>query len=370
MNNLASLSRNGSPIGVPLIEAFLFSEKELRSVTQIATRIGASEREVRKYLVELETRYESSNFGISLQWEGEKVTLVPKHKYTQKFYADKTEYEAKSKRLLDKYFEAKPLAVTTKKTYIGFLYRLADSIDSCIDSVDTNTIRDFLKSEEVDRGNGPKTIGNKIDILNSLFDWLLLEKYISESPMTRIEKPAVPVTLPRSLTYEEIELVRDVATGISKVLFELMYSTGLRVSEVSNLDRNDVDFITRTVTVRDGKGSKDREGRLSTRASLVLKQYLSSRDDNDPWLFRSNFGNRMSKDSIQRYMGILGKKAGLHRKLTPHMLRHSFATHLLDAGVPIEVVQYLLGHESVKTTQIYAKVNPKNVNHFYDKVFP
>ena len=252
----------------------------------------------------------------------------------------------------------------------GFLFRFANSIDVCIDHADVRAVREFLRAEKVERGNNAKTIGNKIDMLNSLFDWLLLEKHIAESPMTRVEKPVTAATLPKSLTYEEIELVRDVATGISKALFEVMYSTGLRVSEVSNLDRSDIDFATRTVTVRDGKGSKDREGKLSTRAALVLRQYINERKDFDPWLFRSNFRGRLQKDSIQRYMGILGQKAGLHRKLTPHMLRHSFATHLLDAGVPIEVVQYLLGHESVKTTQIYAKVNPKNVSHFYDKVFP
>jgi len=355
---------------LPMVEAYLLHARRKATVSDIAHRVELPERDVRRSLMQLEDRYEGEKYGLALQWQGDSVELAPKHKYVQRFYADQIEYKARSKELLDEYFRAKRLAKTTQKTYAGILYRFADAIDVAIDRVDTKVVRDFLASEESERGNSASTIIGKIDTLNSLYDWLLLEKHIVENPMARIEKPQAPQAPPKHLTYEEIELVRDAATGISRVLFELMYSTGLRVSEVSNLDKADVDFATKTLWVRDGKGGKTREARLSTRACLVLKQYINGRKDHDPYLFRSNFKSRLSKDSIERYMRRLGEKAGLRRRLTPHMLRHSFATHLLDAGTPIELVQHLLGHESVRTTQIYTKTNPQNVSHFYSRVFP
>ena len=360
--------REGSSL--PMVEAYLLHARRKATVSDIAHRVDLSERDVRRSLMQLEDRYEDKESGIALQWQGDSVELAPKHKYVQRFYSEQVEYKARSNELLAEYFKSKRLAKTTQKTYAGILYRFADSIGVALDRVDTKDVRDFLALEEIERGNKATTIIGKIDTLNSLFDWLLLEKHIVDNPMTRIEKPQAPKAPPKHLTYEEIELVRDGATGIRRVLFELMYSTGLRVSEVSNLDKADVDFATKTLWVRDGKGGKTREARLSTRACLVLKQYINGRKDHDPYLFRSNFRTRLSKDSIERYMRKLGEKAGLRRRLTPHMLRHSFATHLLDAGTPIELVQHLLGHESVRTTQVYAKTNPQNVNHFYSRVFP
>lgn len=367
MNNAVLLSR--ADIGLPMVEAFLFAERDKKTIGEIASKIGASEKQVRRYLVQLEERYESEGSGIALRWVENSVEVVPKHKYVQQLYAGERESKERSMELIGKFLMAKQLRPKTEKGYAQFLYRFADENEVSVDQVDTNGIRNFLDSERA-RGNSTNTIVTKTHKLNSLFDWLLKEEYISKNPMDRIEKPKETKAPPKFLTHEEVELVRESADGISKALFELMYSTGLRVSEVSDLKKHDVDFISKTVWVSDGKGGKSREVKLSTRAVLVLKQYLETRKDDDPYLFRSNFGSNLSTDSIYRYMKILGEKAGLRRKLTPHMLRHTFATHLLDAGTPIELVQHLLGHESVKTTQVYAQTNPKNVNHFYGRVFP
>lgn len=103
---------------------------------------------------------------------------------------------------------------------------------------------------------------------------------------------------------------------------------------------------------------------------MVLKEYLDRRNDSEPWVIRSQYRKRMSKESIERHVRELGERSGLQRRVTPHMLRHSLATHLLEAGTPIDMVQWLLGHESVKTTQVYAKTNPKNIEFYYGRIFP
>lgn len=367
MNTVLSLSHDVT--GIPMVEAYLFAEREKKSIHGIAMKLGIPEKMVRRYLVQLEERYDSQESGVTLQWAGDSVEIAPKHKYIQSLYAGRENAKQRSKELIADYLAAKQLRPKTAKGYSQFLHRFAESIVLPVDSLDTNDIRDFLDGERA-RGNTANTIITKIRKLNSFYSWLLQEEYIDKNPMLRVEMPRETKTPPKHLTYEEIEKVRDAADGIRKVLFEVLYSTGLRVSEAVNLDRQDIDFVEKTVWVRDGKGGKSRQARLSTRAAMVLKQYLNNRSDDEPWVFRSNYRRRMSKESITWHIRLLGEEAGLRKRLTPHMLRHSFATHLLDGGTPIELVQHLLGHESVKTTQVYAQTNPRNIDHFYSRVFP
>ncbi len=370
MNSVVSLAQQKPAcMGLPMVEAYLFTERDKRTIPHIAAKTGYLENEVRRFLVRLEEQYESPESGLELRWVGESVEIVPKHKYIQTLYSSKEDSYQRSNNLINAFLQAKQLAATTEKGYRSFLLRFASGLDVAIDDVDTQTIRAFL-SEERRRGNSTNSIVTKIHKLNSLYNWLTLEEYIYKNPMNRVEKPQETKAPPKYLTYEELELLRESANGITKVIFETLYSTGLRVSELVDLDRQDIDFIEKTVWVRDGKGGKSRQSKLSTRAAMILKQYLSSRTDNEPWVFRSNYKRRMSTHSVGRYLRLLGERAGIRRKLTPHMLRHTFATHLLDSGTPIDLVQYLLGHESVKTTQVYAQTNPKNVEHFYGRVFP
>ncbi len=368
MNSVVLLSPQGLA-GLPIVEAYLFAERDKLTISHIASKTGYTESEVRRFLVQLESKCESPESGLELRWVSESVELLPKHKYVQLLYSSQEDAHQRSKKLVEDFLQAKQLAKASNERYRRFLTRFAESLDISVDSATTQTIRTFL-DEERKRGNSNNSIVTKIHRLNSFYGWLLNEEYILKNPMNRVEKPAETKAPPKHLTYEEIELLRETATGVTKVIFEVLYSTGLRVSELVDLDKQDIDFVEKTVWVKDGKGGKARHTKLSTRAAMVLKQHLASRTDNDPWVFRSNFKQRMSTNSVGRYLKILGEKAGIRRKLTPHMLRHTFATHLLDGGTPIELVQYLLGHESVKTTQVYAKTNPKNVEHFYARVFP
>lgn len=367
MNSVVSLVQGS--IGLPIVEAYLFAERDKRTISHIAAKTGHTESEVRRFLVKLEERYESPESGLELRWIGDTVEIAPKHKYVQSLYAGSEHAHKKSEELINAFLQAKQLADSTAKGYRGFLMRFASTLDVSVDNADTQAIRAFLDDERK-RGNSTNSIVTKIHRLNSFYGWLLQEEYILKNPMNRVEKPQETKAPPKYLTYEELELLRETAEGVTKVIFEVLYATGLRVSELVDLDRQDIDFIEKTVWVKDGKGGKARKSKLSTRAAMILKQHLATRADDEPWVFRSNFKQRMSTHSVGRYLRILGEKAGLRRRLTPHMLRHTFATHLLDGGTPIDLVQYLLGHESVKTTQVYAQTNPKNVEHFYGRVFP
>jgi site-specific recombinase XerD len=131
---------------------------------------------------------------------------------------------------------------------------------------------------------------------------------------------------------------------------------GLRVSEIRNLDRTDVDLDEMVIHVRQGKGSKDRDVELHELAASAVEKYLARRRDNNPALIMSRKGDRISVRALQRLVKTLAAEAGIHKSISPHKLRHSFATHLRQAGVELEVVQELLGHERIETTRIYSHV--------------
>lgn len=367
MNNAVLLVREFDYTAA--IETLLFLDRAKQDIGTLSRRLNVSEKEIRRSLIDLESRYESPESGLELKWSGNIVWIEPKHEYIQLLYASEHNNETRSNELIKKFISSKGLSPKTKQRYSNLLRRLAGYLSISIDAASTDDIRSFLEGERK-RENCNNTIITKIHTLNSFYNWLVKEEVISRNPMDRVEKPKETKVPPRHLTYEEIERLREAAKGVRKVLFEILYSSGVRVSELVALDRSDYDSVNKTLLVRHGKGGKQRLTLLSTRANLILQSYLHKRKDDDPWLICSNYRQRMSTSSVERHIKILGEKAGLTRRVTPHMLRHSLATHLLDAGTPIELVQWLLGHESVRTTQVYARSNPQNIDHYYKRVFP
>lgn len=368
MNKAVLLARDVDLL--PAVEALLFAERDKQDIATIAHRLGVTDKDVRRSLFELETRYDDPKSGLELRWSGSAVWIESKHKYVQMLYSRQHKKEERSRELIEQFLASKELRPRTKQRYGYLLRSFSEFLTVSLDLVTTENIRDFIAHQREVRGNSDGTIASKVHSLSSFYGWLVKEEIILRNPMDRIERPRELKRPPEHLTYEEIERLREAATGIRKVLFEVLYSSGIRVSEAVNLDRSDYDPVAKTLLVREGKGGKQRTVPLSTRANLVLQDYLKKRSDDDPWLFRSNYRKRISKESIEWHIKKLGHMAGLARRVTPHMLRHSFATHLLDAGMPIELVQYLLGHESVRTTQVYAKTNPANVAHYCKRVFP
>ncbi len=183
--------------------------------------------------------------------------------------------------------------------------------------------------------------------------------------------PRRPRRLPVYLTEHERALIVDAAAqsaprGVpagalrAEAIVAIGVYAGLRVSEITHLDRGDVDLLARTIRVRQGKGGKDREVPAHQRVAAALLAYLSTRVDDDPALFLSRAGRRIGVRSVQRLVAQIATDAGLAKHITPHKLRHTFATALLDADVDLRTVQELLGHASIATTQIYTHVsNPR-----------
>jgi len=176
-----------------------------------------------------------------------------------------------------------------------------------------------------------------------------------------IDVPKKEKKLPKVLTRSEIKNMISVTTNLKhKLLIEILYSSGLRVSEAINLKIQDIDIENNIIRINEGKGKKDRISILSENFKKDLLIYLCKKRDNDVYLFCKGNSHIVIK-TAQRIVEIAAKKGGLTKKVTPHMLRHSFATHLLNNGVDIRYIQRLLGHNNLETTQIYAHVSNNDI---------
>ncbi len=182
--------------------------------------------------------------------------------------------------------------------------------------------------------------------------------FLRNDIMEDIKRPKRGKKLPTVLTKEEIKkLINAISRRKIKLAVMLMYSSGLRVSEVVKLKIKDIDFSEGTAIIRGGKGAKDRLVILSKKWLKEFENYLKTRRVKSEYAFCNSIGRPISVDSIQRAVRKARIKAGIEKKVTPHTLRHSFATHLLENGENIRKIQELLGHSNLSTTQIYTKVS-------------
>lgn len=240
--------------------------------------------------------------------------------------------------------------------------------------VDMNAITtDQLKAYLVDVGEHlkPSSLGHRVRCIRSLFKWTYDEGHIQKNPAAKLKEPKLGKRIPKFLSELEIEHLREACeTPMENALFEFFYSTGCRIGEVVNLNRDDINFHTNSVIVH-GKGDKEREVYFNTRCSLWLKRYLDERDDFEPCLFITERRpkRRMSIDLIRYIIKRISKRSGLHKEIHPHQLRHSYATHMINNGAPIDVIQSLMGHEKTETTKLYAQLSGKLRHDFYMKYF-
>ncbi len=229
-----------------------------------------------------------------------------------------------------------------------------------------------LKSYLADSSNHlkPSSLSHRIRLIRSLFRWSHEEGIIESNPASKIKEPKVGKRIPKFLTEREIEYLRDAChTSIEKALFEFMFSTGCRIGEIVSLDRNSINWGNQSAIVRD-KGDKEREVYFNVRCDIWLKKYLDSREDNDPAIFVTERSpHRMSIAQMRYIIKRISKRAGINKTIHPHQLRHSYATHLLNNGAPLEVIQSLLGHEKSETTRIYAQLSGRLCQEFYRKYF-
>lgn len=202
------------------------------------------------------------------------------------------------------------------------------------------------------------SLGRKLTVFKSFFGWLTSEDYLMRDPSKKLKTPKKEKRLPKALSIEELEMLRESCkTNRQRAFLEILYATGCRLSEIQQLNRNDIDYHAKSCKVI-GKGDKEREVYFSHKAMYHLEKYLKSRTDGNEALMVSERRphGRLSKRSIQREITLLAQQAGLEKRVSPHTLRHTFATLTLNNGADITAVQALLGHSNPATTQIYAQL--------------
>lgn len=240
--------------------------------------------------------------------------------------------------------------------------------------VDYPVLRRFLAQLRT-RDLKPRTISRKLSALRSFFKYLQRHKMIAGNPAALLVTPKLDKPLPHFLTEEDTVKLMDAPTDgkvntlRDKAILETLYSTGIRVSELVGLDEGHVDAIGNIVRVR-GKGKKERLAPIGEKALEAIQNYLEARPQHSPALFLNKNGSRLSDRGVR---GIINKyilKASLQGKVSPHMFRHSFATHLLNHGADLRSVQELLGHTNLSTTQIYTHLTTDKLKSVYDKAHP
>lgn len=232
-------------------------------------------------------------------------------------------------------------------------------------------------------GRSASTVARKLASIKAFYRFLTAERYIRRNPAEVLEAANRGLHLPKVLSVTEVDaLLNTPNLGMpdgyrDKTMLEVLYATGMRVSELVNVPLKNVDLKMEYVIVM-GKGSKERMLPLGRAAlhylehyiSVVRPQLLHGKPDSSKALFVTGWGGPMTRERFYEIIVAYGQSAGLSKKVTPHMLRHSFATHLLNNGTDLRVVQELLGHADISTTQIYTHLDIERLREVYDKTHP
>ena len=232
-------------------------------------------------------------------------------------------------------------------------------------------------------GRAASTVARKLASIKAFYRFLTAERYIRRNPAEVLEAASRGLHLPKVLSVQEVERLLDepnlgTLDGYrDKTMLELLYATGMRVSELVNVPVKNVDMKMQYVIVM-GKGSKERMLPLGRTALHYLEHYLTvvrpqllhGKSDKAAELFVTGWGGPMTRERFYEIIVAYGKSAGISKRVTPHMLRHSFATHLLNNGTDLRIVQELLGHADISTTQIYTHLDVERLREVYDKAHP
>jgi len=248
-----------------------------------------------------------------------------------------------------------------------------------IETIDPRAIRAWVADMHA-RGLSPATVGRRLSAARALFRWLGREGLVIENPAATVKNPKRTERLPERLDVEDVQAVLEApdpatAAGLrDRALLELTYACGLRVSELVGLDLDDVAFSDRTARVL-GKGRKERIVPFGRKAAAAVKAYLAAFAElreraGEEALFLNQRGGRLTDRSVRRILDAAVERAALVRGVHPHLLRHSFATHLLESGMDLRAIQELLGHARLSTTQRYTKVSLERIIEVYDKSHP
>ncbi len=261
----------------------------------------------------------------------------------------------------------------------------AYSREIALDKIDKKTIRGYLSELNLKQIK-KRTILRRLSSLRSFFKYLMKEQILPFNPMEEIESPKADKTIPKSLSYDQVERLfeqPDITTYLGfrdRCIMELFYSSGLRISELIGLNRSDFDAVNFTLRVR-GKGKKERVIPITKNAAVWVTDYLNhperenKGEDHQPQVdaqavFLNKWGTRLTVRSVDRGFKNYLLRSGLALKITPHTIRHTIATHWLEKGMDLKTIQTLLGHSSLVTTTIYTQVSPKLKKEVYEKAHP
>lgn len=229
------------------------------------------------------------------------------------------------------------------------------------------------------KGIGSKSLQRELSAIRSFYGFLLKNGWAESNPAQHVKAPKQARSLPKTLDVDQVNGLLDaVASSPLEIrdlaMFELFYSSGLRLSELSSLDIADLDLVDRSLVVRSGKGGKSRVLPIGGKAVTAINNWLQKRTVmmtvESSALFVTTKGRRLGQRSIELRLALWCKKKGVDQHIHPHMLRHSFASHLLESSQDLRAVQELLGHTNISTTQIYTHLDFQHLAEIYDKAHP
>jgi len=246
-----------------------------------------------------------------------------------------------------------------------------------VEKTDYLLLRKYLAALK-EKNMQARSVGRRLSALRSFFKFLIREGYLKTNPILSLSSPKLDKHLPQFLTEDEVTKLitavvphdtRDELGFRNKAIIETFYSTGMRISELVGLNISDIDFISCVVKVM-GKGRKERLAPIGEHAIAAIREYLSKRKKDMDVLFLNKNGRRITdrgvRGMVSKYLHLVSIKKGV----SPHTLRHSFATHLLNRGADLRSVQELLGHVNLSSTQIYTHLTTERLKNVYDKAHP
>lgn len=278
----------------------------------------------------------------------------------------------------------KGLSNKTKESYTNDLKIYNEFLETIyqehysVNKIKEQDIEDFLKNQ-IEKEDKTTTIAHKLTTIKNFHAYLLREKMVKKDVSLAIQRPKLRKSLPRTLSIEEVDLLLDIPLNTpydyrNKAMLELMYGAGLRVSELVSITVNNLDFTNSMIRLI-GKGNKERIIPIGEYSMYYLNLYLEKRSlllkqVNNEALFLNNHGKQMTRQGFFKILKGILKKKGLNEEISPHTLRHSFATHLLSRGADLRSIQQMLGHSDISTTKIYTHVSDEKVTKDYETYHP
>lgn len=258
--------------------------------------------------------------------------------------------------------------------YSKDLAEFNDVVNKDLSKVSKDDIKDYLKVL-FERSNKNSSVARKISTLKSFYKYMKNEGFMNANPATNIKYPKKEKLLPKFVTQNDLDVILDVSKVGSfgdrnYLIIELMYSTGVRVSELVNIKLSDIDFCRRQIRIM-GKGSYERFVFYGERASKAIDKYIKGlrndllKEKKSDYLILNKDGNKITTRGIAKILDGVIKETSVRSNVSPHTLRHSFATHLLDSGCDLRSVQEMLGHKNINSTEVYTHVTSERLKDVY-----